>query len=1030
MGIKCPKCQHENPDDTLYCGKCGIPLEHPEDISVTKTLETQVEQLDPGSTLANRYKIIEELGKGGMGRVYRVHDIEIVEEVALKLIKSEIASDENTIERFRNELKIARKVSHKNVCRMYDIGREDEKYFITMEYVEGEDLKSLIRKKGNLSTEEAIGIAQQVCEGLSEAHELGVVHRDLKPQNIMIDEKGRAKIMDFGIARSVEAPGVTQTGVIIGTPDYISPEQAEGEKADQRSDIYTLGVILYEMVTGSVPFKGDTAFSVALKHKTQLPQDPRKLNSQLSDDLARLILACMEKEKERRYQTAVDLLADLRNIEEGLPLGTKIKPRRKAFAANITRLRKYTIPAIGMTVLIAVVIGLLKFVVQKESLSPIPMTGQPSVAILYFRNNTGERDYDIWREGLSLSLMTKLSLSQQIRVLDQSQIYSILKRLNLLKQDNLTQEDLKKIASGSMASHIVRGNLSRAGEKFRIDLTLQNASTMEIILSESADGIGEGSLFALVDSLAERLKTGLGLTAQQATGELSKKIGDVTTTSIEAFKYYVQGQQLYNAGDFNKAISFFKKAVAIDPQFAMAYLWMGLTFWLTDWKECRLSLQKAFDSRERVSERERLLIEAEYFQRTSEKTWDKAIDSFSKLIAIYPWDLRASGDLAFLYWMMDEWDEAIKQYEVLRRYKDDSIVVYQMLAWSYLSKGQTEKAREVYEEYLSTFGNNAFIHGNLGMVYCIEENYEKAGAEIEKAFLQAPESSSFFKYFYLLCIEDFVSVEELIQKMESSQPAGCVGYRSMSLVLQGKIKEAGTRYDSEIIKWQDELDLMELAHIFCDFSGLLEGSGDFSGAFSACEMGLQKAEEVGLGKLECIALYRRGVIQAKVGQFKEAEQTAQELLRRVEGGLAKKRFRYLEALLGAISLQKKDFVSAQDHLQKALSLESINDGIYFNLRSEFLDYLGQAYKQAGQLLEAKKTYENILSSRRGSLSGYSAGALVFAKSHYKLGVILELLGDKNGAIERYNRFLDLWKDADRGIAEVEDAKERLARLQK
>ncbi|MCK4495732.1 MAG: protein kinase, partial [Candidatus Aminicenantes bacterium] len=202
MGNRCPKCKFDNPPDTLYCGKCGTSLPLPKEISVshTKTLEMPVEELTRGTLFADRYEIIEELGKGGMGRVYKVHDSEIKEKVALKLLKPEIAMDESIIERFRNELKIARRVSHKHVCRMYDIGREEEKYFITMEYVEGEDLKSHIRKKERLSTEDAIGITKQICEGLVEAHRLGVVHRDLKPQNIMIDKQGDAKIMDFGIA--------------------------------------------------------------------------------------------------------------------------------------------------------------------------------------------------------------------------------------------------------------------------------------------------------------------------------------------------------------------------------------------------------------------------------------------------------------------------------------------------------------------------------------------------------------------------------------------------------------------------------------------------------------------------------------------------------------------------------------------------------------------------------------------------------------------------------------------------------------
>jgi serine/threonine-protein kinase len=329
MSVKCPSCDTENTSDSQFCKKCATPLPFSGDISVTKTLETPAKGLALGSTFAGRYQIVAELGKGGMGAVYKALDTQINEEVAIKLIRPEIAADEKKLERFSNELKLARKIAHKNVCKMYHLEKGEETPYISMEYLEGKDLKKLIWEKETLPAEEAVGIAQQVCEGLVEAHRLGVVHRDLKPQNIMIDKDGQAKIMDFGIARSVEAPGVTQTGVIIGTPDYISPEQAEGQEADHRSDIYSLGVIMYEMVTGSVPFKGDTALSVALKHKAQLPLDPRKHNPAIPDELSRLILICMEKDRNRRYQTARDLLDDLRNIEHGLPRVPKSAPTAK-----------------------------------------------------------------------------------------------------------------------------------------------------------------------------------------------------------------------------------------------------------------------------------------------------------------------------------------------------------------------------------------------------------------------------------------------------------------------------------------------------------------------------------------------------------------------------------------------------------------------------------------------------------------------------------------------------------------------------
>jgi predicted ATPase len=351
--MKCSKCLFENPADSHFCGSCGFDLSSSEKtpFSATKTFQVSLREQAPGTLYAGRYEVIEELGRGGMGKVYKVLDKEIQEEVALKLLNPEIASDEKTIERFRNELKFARRITHRNVCRMHDINRENDTYFITMEYVPGEDLKTVIRRTGSLPEGEAVPIAAQVCEGLTEAHRLGVVHRDLKPQNIMIDRDGNVRIMDFGIARSLAAKGVTEAGMIIGTPDYMSPEQVEGMEADARSDIYALGAALYEMVTGRVPFEGDTALIIAMKHKAEIPLSPKEINPQLSEELTTVILRCLEKDKEKRYQTTEELLAELRCLEEGLPtVAGAMRPKIPAFlseGAEEVRLKRPVFVACG-----------------------------------------------------------------------------------------------------------------------------------------------------------------------------------------------------------------------------------------------------------------------------------------------------------------------------------------------------------------------------------------------------------------------------------------------------------------------------------------------------------------------------------------------------------------------------------------------------------------------------------------------------------------------------------------------------------
>ncbi|OGD30476.1 MAG: hypothetical protein A2Y56_06030 [Candidatus Aminicenantes bacterium RBG_13_63_10] len=359
--MKCPQCQTDNLPDSRFCHKCATPL--PQDtsniISLTESFQAYIRELSRGTVFAGRYEVIEELGKGGMGRVYRVFDQKLQEVVALKLLNPEISFNSKAVDRFRNELRFARKISHRNVVKLYDLGEEGFTHYITMEHVDGENLKRFIKRSGQLTPAKAVHLALQVSEGLTEAHHLGVVHRDLKPQNIMIDPEGNARVLDFGIARFTDSEPLTASGVMIGTPEYMSPEQIDMKEVDARTDIYALGIILFEMLTGRVPFEGETPISIALQHKSRPPRNPRELNPQIDPALAGIILKCLEKDRGRRYQTAKDLTADLSRVLQGMPT-TEVNAAKRASAGSreITvtfRLRKLLIPGLVVLVLGAAV---------------------------------------------------------------------------------------------------------------------------------------------------------------------------------------------------------------------------------------------------------------------------------------------------------------------------------------------------------------------------------------------------------------------------------------------------------------------------------------------------------------------------------------------------------------------------------------------------------------------------------------------------------------------------------------------------
>jgi serine/threonine protein kinase/Tfp pilus assembly protein PilF len=1035
MAIHCPKCKAENTSDSQFCKSCATPLPSAKEIPVTETLETPTEELTRGTTFAGRYEIIEELGKGGMGKVYRVEDKKIKEEVALKLIKPEIASDKKTIERFSNELKMARKISHRNVCRMYDLGEEKGTHYITMEYVPGEDLKRLTRKVEQFSAGRTLSIARQVCEGLAEAHRLGVVHRDLKPQNIMMDEDGNARIMDFGIARSLKAKGITGAGVMVGTPEYMSPEQAEVKEVDQRSDIYSLGVILYEMVTGRVPFEGETPLGIAMKHKNELPKDPREFNAQIPDNLSQVILRCMEKDKDKRYQSAGEVRSELDRIEAGMPTTERIAPKRRpSTSREITvtfNLRKWFIPAVVALAIVIAAVVILQLLPQREAL-PVP-SDKPSVAVMYFKNNTGEENFDHWRSALSDLLIADLSQSKYLHVLSGDNLYNILRQMNLLEARSYTREELERVASRGGVNHIIQGDLSRAGDNFRINTVLQKADTGEILGSESVDGKGEASILSMVDELTKRIKTNFMLSAEEIASDIDREVVKIATSSPAALRYYIEGRELHHKAEYRKSIQMMEKALDIDNEFAMAYRSIAMSYSnLLMFSEKTKYLKKAFELKDRLSDRERYLIEAEFYRR-SDLTLDKAIEAYTKHLDLYPDDSIANTNLGILYMSTEQWDKAIESYDVQIQYKDESFFPYVNIAEAYRAKGIYETGRELLEKYIQNFHESDEIRRELSLNFFLQGEYNLALAEIEKAFSINPNNIQNYirKGNIYLCAENFEKAEGEYFKVLERKEQGYHLYARIVLgtlnLLQGKL-ESGRQHYQKGLNLAETLDdnwWRVCFHIWRGYSYLQ--SGRPTETLKECDRALKTAPDSDDDlRWQRRALYYRGRAYLALHSFEETRKAADGIKELVEQGANKKEIRYFHHLLGLIELEKKNYSRAIAYFKEAISLLPYELGLgpFANDQAVFLEPLAMAYYGSGEREKAREEYEQILNLTIGKL--YYGD--IYARSLYWLGQIYDEEDLKDKAVEHYEKFLDLWKDADPGFAEVEDARKRLAGL--
>lgn len=731
----CPSCQFEDNDGMRYCRQCGALLRSSGDTtgSHPQNGKSPREPLTPGTTYANRYQIIEKLGEGGMGRVYKVFDAELKEVVCLKLINSNMSSQKKTIDRFQNEIRLARRISHKNICRVYHLSEEQGDCYMIMEYVPGRDLKSMIKMTRELSIATAIRIGRQVCDGLSEAHRCGVIHRDLKPSNILIDREGDVRIMDFGIARSLEAKGITASGVIIGTPQYMSPEQVETNGIDHRSDIYSLGVILYEMVTGKLPFEGESSLSIALKHKSETPLDPQHHNHQIPADLSCVILKCMEKDQMKRYQSTDELCADLAAVEEQIGT-TEIEDARTGLAFQkepkvIFRKRWLMIVALFIAMK---VVGIT--IPQMTNKKPFPLPNDKMLVVLPF-DNMGPPEDEYFVDGITDEITSRLSALDGIEVISRTSAARY-------KETNKTARQIgDELGVDFMVEGAVRWDRTNGGDgQVRVTTQLIRVSDDTHLWANTYDRV-LGDVFSVQSEIAEEVAKKLDLTILAPE---RKALYARPTADLEAYDCYLRAKKYEYRGwtnqyphEFNQALELLEQAVERDPDFALAYVLMSqihtrIYFFGTDrtnerLTKARLAVDKALELAPDLPEAK--IAEAMYYYR-GHLDYKRASEIYQSVLKARP--NLSPALLGYIQRRQGQWEQCLATLEEAFKLDPRSPQLAYEIGITYLAMRRYNKAEEWFELALSIDPNRLKpLLGKITISILSKGTIEEARAQLE-----------------------------------------------------------------------------------------------------------------------------------------------------------------------------------------------------------------------------------------------------------------------------------------------------------
>jgi len=927
-----------------------------------------------------RYRVERLLGQGGMGAVYLAYDQDLGRQVALKLVRAEFMMHADAMARFRQELLLASKISHRNILRIHDLGDAGGMKFISMAYVDGEDLHHLLVRERKLPDERMLNIARQLCAALDAAHAEGVVHRDLKPQNIMLDKDDHVFVSDFGMAKSLdEVSGLTQTGAILGTPLYMAPEQVEARSVDARTDIYALGLILYEMVTGQVPFKTETTLHLMYKRAHEVPPAPKSVSSDVPDWLNNVIMKCLERDPANRYQSAAEILTDidaqghsaaaLRAVSEVAAASLPSGP-----AVGRTMGRRYTWIAVATAVALALAIGGFFSVRRSHAL-----TVKDTVVLADFTNRTGDAVFD---DTLKQALAVDLGQSPFLNILSDGKVQATLQQMTRSPSEHLSDEVAREVCQRTGSKAFISGSIAALGNQYVIGLNAINCATGDPLAREEIQAAGKEKVLDALGSSTAKLRGELG-ESLPSVQKFDVPLEQATTPSLEALKAFSLGRKQNSAA----AVPFYERAIELDPNFAEAYARLGVMYHnLGQPEQATENVTKAFELREHATERDKFHIASSYYVFGTGEL-EKAIQTYQLWAQSYPRDWVPLLDLGVADAYAGRYEKAAEAtLESLRLYPDN-VTAYENLGGYYLALNRFSEAQDATTQALARKLDEEVLHTNLYILAFLRG--DSGGMAQQAAWFEGK-----------------AEVENEILGLESATEAyfGRLD-KARELTRRAVLSAENAQNKEEAANWSAEAAVRE---------ALLGNDGvarEQAGAALSLAPGSRDAES------------EAALALALAGDAARAQALLDELNREFPLYTMTQSV-WLPTIRGQLAINRKTPSAAVELLQGASPFElglSIGQLNYSCLYPVYIR--AQAFLAGGDGAAAATELQKILDHR-----GLMGGCITSPLARLGLARVYAAQKDTVKARAAYQDFLSLWKDADPDIPILKQAKAEYAEI--